>query len=111
MTAKIATFVITLLINIAAGVVVFFFMLLAMNGYSESDANYGLVAYIALAILVSFLMATFAVIVVRALLKREFSGVVSGLIAIPTFSVVGIGLKIVCSVVGVLVAEFVRTNY
>lgn len=111
MTAKIVAFVITLLVNIAAGVIVFFFMLLAMNGFSESDATYGLVAYIALAVLVSFLMATLAVFAVRALIKREFSGAVSGLIAVPIFSIVGVGLKIVCSVVGVLIAEFVRTNY
>jgi len=47
-----------LLISIAFGVAVFFFRLLfAMNGFSESDTNYGLGAYILLAILVSLLMS------------------------------------------------------
>jgi hypothetical protein len=42
MPAKTLTALVTLLINIVIGVGIFFFMLLAMNGYSESDATYGL---------------------------------------------------------------------
>ena len=41
MAPKIIAFLITLTLNIAIGIAVFFFMLLAMNGFSESDANYG----------------------------------------------------------------------
>ena len=111
MQAKILAALITLLINIAIGVVIFFFMLLAMNGFSESDATYGLGAYIVLALLVSLSMSVLSVVVVHGLMKRQFRGAVAALIAIPIFSIVGAGLKIVCSIIGVSIAEYVRVNY
>jgi hypothetical protein len=111
MTAKIAAFIITLIINVAAGIVVLFAMLLAMNGYSESDATYGIVAFIVLAIFVSLLMATLAVFVVQVLIKRQFRAVVSAIIAVCAFSVIGVVLKSVCGMIGIGVTEFVRVNY
>jgi len=111
MTAKLAAFLITLVANIAIGVVVFFFLLIAMNGYSESDAMYGFGAYILLALFVSLLMAACAVRVVLILMKRKFSGSSAAFIAVPIFCVVGAGLKLVCAIIGVAAAEYVRVNY
>ena len=109
--AKIAAFVITLLINVATGVIVFFFLLLALNGYSESDATYGIAAYIVLALFVSILMSLCASLATQVLLNRKFRALAAVAISTAAFSIVGIGLKIVCSVVGVMIAEFVRVNY
>jgi len=111
MAAQITAFVITLLINITIGVGVFLFMLVAMNGFSESDAEKGLIAYIVLAVGVSILMSTGAYLLTRYLLGRKFKGVAATLIAVPVFSVVGGGLKIVCSIIGIAIAENVRVNY
>ena len=111
MTAKIVAFVITLLTNVVVGVAVFFSMLLAMNGYHESDATYGLVTYIVLALVISLAMSTAAWLTVRYLQKRQFQGWSSALIAVPTFSVIGGGLKIVCGIIGVLITEYVRVNH
>ena len=111
MGAKIAAFVITLLINVATGVIVFFFLLLALNGYSESDATYGIAAYIVLALFVSILMCLCASLATQVLLNRKFRALAAVAISTAAFSIVGIGLKIVCSVVGVMIAEFVRVNY
>lgn len=111
MAVKVAASFVTLLINIAAGVVIFFFMLLAMNGFSQSDANYGLGTYIVLAVFVSLLIGLGAAVVVHLLMKREFRSAVVSLIAMPVFSVIAAGLKIVCSIIGVLVAAYVRVNY
>ena len=108
---KAASFITTLLVNIVIGVVVFFFLLIALNGYSESDAMYGFGAYILLALFVSLLMATCAVRVVQILMKRNYAGSSAAFIAVPIFCVVGAGLKLVCAVVGVAVAEYVRLNY
>ena len=110
MPAKTLTALVTLLINIAIGVVVFFFMLLTMNGYSESDATYGLGSYIVLALIVSLLMSLCAAVLVHFLMKRKFRGWTAALIAIPIFSIVGAVLKVVCSIIGVAVAEYVRVN-
>ena len=111
MTRTVLTFLITLILNIAAGAAVFFFMLLAMNGFSESDATYGLVAYIFLAVIVSLAMASLAAAAVHLLSKRGFGAISSSIIGIASFTLTGIVLKVVCSIIGVLVADFVRTNY
>ncbi|MEO8042532.1 MAG: hypothetical protein ABI646_07985 [Acidobacteriota bacterium] len=111
MGAKILVFALTLAINIAGGVVIFFFLVLAMNGFSESDAMYGLRAYILLALLVSLLMSGGAAGGVHILMRRGFRAVTSALIAVPIFSILGAVLKIVCSMIGVSVAEYVRVNY
>jgi hypothetical protein len=111
MALKIIAFLVTLILNIAIGVAVFFFMLLAMNGFSESDANYGLLTYIVLAVLVSLSMAGLAALVTHLLVKRDFRAITASLIGIGSFTVIGLVLKVVCSIIGVLVADFVRTNY
>lgn len=111
MALSVVTFFITLVLNIAIGVAVFFFMLLAMNGFSESDANYGLVTYIILAVLVTLLMSALAVITASRLSKRGFRPFSSALVGIGSFTAVGLVLKVVCSIIGVLFADFVRTNY
>lgn len=111
MSAKIAAFVITFLILLAAGVAIFFAMLVAMNGYSESDATYGFAAYIVLAFAVSLAMALQAFLTAGALLKRGKGGPASAVIAILIFSAVGVVLKLACCIIGVGIAEFARVNF
>ena len=111
MAPKILAAVITLLLNVSAGVIVFFAMLLGMNGFSESDANYGIVAYIILAVAVSITMALLAAVGVHLLMKRDFRAVSAALVSIVVFATLGSVLKVVCSVVGILVADFVRVNF
>ncbi len=111
MAIKLTAFIVTLLINVALGVAVLFFMLLTMNGFSESDASYGIIVYIVLALLVTLLMSTSAALLVHVLLKRGFSKIASLFIAVPIVSVLGGVLKVCCSVAGVLVAEYVRVHF
>lgn len=111
MAAKITAFLTTLLLNIASGIVILFMMLVAMNGFSGSDAEWGLCAYILLAVLASILMSVGAALLVHIFLKRQFSAVVSALIAIPVFTIVGIVIEVVCSLIGIGIAEYVRVNY
>lgn len=111
MTAKIIAAIITCLINIAAGVVIFFMMLVAMNGFSGSDAEWGLGAYIILALIISLSMSLGAFLLSGLLLNKQFSSVTAALIAIAVFAIAGIVLKIVSSLIGIGVADYVRVNY
>lgn len=111
MVPKIIAAILTFVINIAVGVVIFFMMLVAMNGLSGSDAEYGLITYIVLAALISILMSIGAFLLTHRLLKKQFTAVPSVMIAIPVFAIAGIVLKIVSSLIGVGVADFVRVNY
>ena len=111
MASKIVALTATLIVNIIAAIIILFGMLVAMNGFSESDATWGLAAFVLLALLVTLVTSIGAFFLAGILIKRNFSPVTSALIAVPVFSIVGIGLEIVCSLIGVGVAEFVRVNY
>lgn len=111
MGAKIAASLVTMAASIAAGVTILFFMLVAMNGYGESDAAWGLGAYTLLSIVTTVAIALGAFFVTGRLLKNEFSPLASSLIAIVIFSIVGVVLEIVSSLIGVAVAEFVRVKF
>ena len=110
MAAKLAALFITLLINITVGIVIFFFMLLVMNGFSESDAMWGLGTYIVLGLLVSVAMGAGAFFAVQMLTARKFGGAAAALIAVPVFSVIGAGIKIICSFIGVFISEYVQMH-
>ncbi len=111
MGAKITAFILTLLINIAIGVVMFFFLLILMNGFSGSDARPGLIAYVVLGVAVSVLMGAGAFFLTSFLIRKELKGAIAAIIAVPIFSVVGGGLKFVCALIGMGIADYVRVNY
>jgi len=96
MLAKLIAFLLTVLVLLAAGTVVFFMMLVAMNGFSESDAIWGLGVYVVLTLLVTVAMGT---------------GGVSCLIAVPVFSLIGMVCEVIGSLIGVALAEIVRRNF
>ncbi len=111
MKNKIIAALLTLIINAGAAVMILFFMLLAMNGFHESDANWGLGAYIGLALLITLIMAIVAVPIVQILIKKKFSSALAVLISIAISSGVGIFAQIVSGVIGIFIADFVRRNY
>jgi len=56
-------------------------------------------------------MSVSAILLVRNLQKRKFSGVAAALIAVLVFSVSGAVLKVLGGMIGVGVAEFLRVNF
>ncbi|MBL8124000.1 MAG: hypothetical protein KIT61_05675 [Pyrinomonadaceae bacterium] len=111
MATKISALVGTLLINLLIGIAVFFVLIITLNGYSESDATYAIISYIVLGLVVTLMMSLGAFLTVGFLTKRQYSGVLSVIIAIVVFSVIGALLKAVCGFIGVGVAELVRVNF
>ncbi len=111
MGAKISAALLTLLIDLVAGVVVFFFMLIAMNGFSESDAGYGLIAYIVVGIGAAILTSIGAWAMTALLIRREMKAAIAAMVSLVVFSILGIVALIVASLIGVGVAEYVRVNY
>ena len=111
MGAKITALVLTGLVNLVVGAVLLLFLLVAMNGYSESDATPGLLVYVVLALLTAGVMGVASLMLVGFLAKRKYSGLTGGLISITIFSILGTGLILLSSLVGVGVAEYVRVNY
>ena len=111
MTAKILASVITLVLNAVLAVAVLLFLLLAMNGYSESDAETGLIVYVVLAVLSAILAADASAWVVSMMIRRRFVPASSAVIAVPLCTAFGAGLIVPSALIAVLIAEYVRVNY
>lgn len=111
MGAKIAAFLLTMTACITAAVISLSVMIIAMNGYSESDAMWGLGAFAVLALLASLSASLGSALLTSKLLGRQFTSIKSLLISIPVFSLVGVGLVFVSALIGVGVAEFVRVKF
>ncbi len=111
MAPKIISALLTLLVNIAAGVMVLFMMLVAMNGFSESDGEKGLAVYLVLAFAITLSVSLGAFMFAGRLLGKQYSSIASALIAITVFSIAGVVLKIISGLIGIGVAQYVRLNY
>lgn len=111
MAAKLTALFLTLANSLTAAVVIFFLLLIAMNGYQETEATWGLGAYLLFAILTVLTASVCAYLTTKALIKRKFTGISSALIAIPVFSILCIGLEIISTIIAVSITEYVRVNY
>ena len=111
MGAKIAAFLLTMTACVTAAVISLSVMIIAMNGYTENDAMYGLGAFLVLAGFLSIAACVGAVLFTSKLLTRQFTTTKALLIAVPLFSIAGIGFVLVSAMIGIGVAEFVRVKF
>ncbi len=108
MAPKIIAAIVTMGVNLAAGIVIFFGILVAMNGFNTRQADWGLGAFIVFAIVIVTLITVGAVLLVHVLLGRKFSAIVSAMIAIPLFSIIGIVLVMIAGLTAIVIGEQVR---
>lgn len=111
MAARVIASLLTLLTNAAAAVLLLLMMLVAMNGMHESDATWGLRAFLAFAVLILAGMSIGAFFLVKFLQKKNFSAIVGVLITVPVCVVVGILAMGVSALLGIGIADFVRQHY
>ncbi len=111
MAAKILAAILAFVLNIAVGVVVLATMIIAMNGYGESDAMWGLGTFVVLALVAALLMALGAFLLTGYLSNKQYNPVVTVIVSILAFSIIGSLLETVAGLIGVGVAEFVRVNF
>jgi hypothetical protein len=111
MAAKIIAAIATLLIDGAAIVAVLFMMLIAMNGFNESDAMPGLITYLILSAVISLLMAAAAFFIAGKFINRQVNSIASVVLSILIAGVVSIAGIVVACVAGIGIAEYVRVNY
>ena len=87
---KFATFLVTLLANLIIGIILFFFLIIALNGFSESQATTGLIVFVVWEIIFSIIAAVFGVLAGKFFIDRKtFSSFVSGLMACLFFILIG----------------------
>jgi hypothetical protein len=108
MTAKVIAFLITLVVSVILAVIGFVVLVLALNGYSESDATYSFGMYGIFAFLLVFALAAIAGGTAHLLLSREFKPASAVMIAVIASSALGVVAFFICIVLGVLLAEYFR---
>lgn len=111
MAAKIISALITLILLLALAVVVFAFMIIIMNGFSESDAKWGIYGYLGLSVLITALMSAGAAVLAGRLMRKEMATALVIFISSAVFTVIGAMLMCVSGFVGVMIADIVRRNF
>ena len=96
--------------NLAAAVLILFVLLLALNGYSESDAFYGLAAFATLALAALIFSVFAAVVAARLLFRRGWGSWAGGAVASLCGVLLGCLTQLAGAVIAVALAEVAR-NY
>lgn len=87
---QILNFFITALVNIGIAFILFFFLIIGLNGYSEKQATPGLILFIVWSLLFSLLAAVLSVLTAKYLIgKKSFGSISAVAIASPVFIIVG----------------------
>src|SRR5687767_12550686 len=110
MAAKIITFLLIGGVNLTVAVILLFFLMLGLNGFSERDANYAFLFFIVGAIVATAAEGILGVVLLNILTKRKFSSISASIIAVLIFSVLGAVINIALLFGGVIIADLVRTS-
>jgi len=112
MFAKIITPVITILVSIAVAVVLFFMLMLGLNGFHGTDGGRGLFAFAAWGVFTALLLGLLSLLSVNFLINRkQKSAMFAALVVVPVFAVVGVAMNFVCLIIGIAVAEISRSSF
>jgi len=109
MTAKVIAFLITLVVSVVLAVIGFVVLILALNGYDESDATYSFGTYGIFAFLLVFALAAIAGGIAHLLQAKEFKPAGTVMISVMVAAVAGVVAFFICVVIGVLLAEYFRS--
>jgi hypothetical protein len=94
---KIATFLITALVNAAVSFVLFFMLLLAMNGFHENDATPGLLLYIVWSLLSAVITGILGILLANYLAtKKSWNKILATALSSLIFVIAG-GVSVVVS--------------
>lgn len=110
MAAKLIAALLSFLTSVAAGVTSFFVLLMALNGYREAQASFGIAAFLLLWAAATMAVTVASILFVGALSKRKFSGAVSVIISVA----IAAAILFICNglfvLIGIAGAEFFRTG-
>lgn len=106
---KILAFIITALANIGIGVVFLFFLLIALNGYSERQANPGLILFVIWVLLFSLATAALSVLAANWMKrKKSLSLPAAALGSTLIFVLIGGGLNFIGIFAAIILIEALR---
>jgi len=106
---RIIAFTFTALIQLASAAVGFLILLLAMNGYSESQAEPGLILYIALGLGSSLVLGLASAFLVKRLAeRRSWGSLAAAVISVFGSSILGVLIIVVSFFAAIMLTELMR---
>jgi hypothetical protein len=111
MVSRLIAAMLSALLCIAFALLVGLSMLLAMNGYSESDATWGLAAFAGLVLIISTAVGSAAWFGAGLLIRKTWHAAVAALVSTIVCTMVGAVLVALAGIAGVGLAEVVRVNF
>lgn len=112
MAAKIITFLIIALLNGTGGVFILFFLLLALNGFSERDGQWGIYLYVAGAIIVVLATSAAGIFLTKYFIEtKNWNTVISVFSSSAAFVIIGIIADFILIFVAVFLASAIRNSH
>lgn len=101
---------VSFVVDIAATIIVGIFLLVAMNGFGEREATWGLGAYALISIAASCMAAAAAVTLTKTYLARKFSNFGAVFLAFAMTGGTGVAVIVIASFIAVFVAQYARNH-
>ncbi len=112
MAAKIITFLIIALLNGTGGVFILFFLLLALNGFSESDGQWGIYLYVAGAIIVVLATSVAGIFLTKYLIEtKNWNAALSVFFSSTAFVIIGTVADFILIFAAIFLASAVRNSH
>jgi len=106
---KAITFLVTALVNIGIGAVLFFILIISLNGFTGKQAEPGLVFFTLCILLVSLASGVLSFLSANYLAQsKSFNSWLAALLAITVFVIVGAAVNFVGAVAAVFLASAMR---
>jgi len=106
---KATTFLVTALINIGIGAVLFFILIISLNGFTEEQAAPGLILFIVWALLCSLVAGILSFLSVKYLIEnKSFNSLLAALSAIAIFIIIGALVNFVGIIAAVILTSAMR---
>lgn len=103
--------IVTFVLLIAVGFGLFFFLLLALNGFSERDANPAMVFYIIWMIIFAIVFGVVSFFLTKFLIAKAFNAILAVVLSIITATAIGTAIDFGGLLVGTIIASEVRQSY
>jgi len=108
---KTASGIITFVLLLGAGCAFFFFLLLALNGFSEREANTALVFYSIWILFFAVIFGIASFFATKFLLAKAFNAILALTLSIVVASGIGALMDFGGLIIGTLIASEIRNSY
>ena len=96
---------------IAIGFGLFFFLMLALNGFSERDANPAMIFYIGWAIVFAIIFSAGSFFLTKFLIAKSFNAILAVILSIIAAGGIGLLIDFGGLIVSSIIASEVRSSY